>query len=110
MAEHYHTASKTLGGTWSRHYEPDLTEHDKIAPLAASVFEGTTPSQLTALGLEDYRCPEWIRAIALTDRSYSVWRRNVLDAERVMYHTAAFTLANAIGGFLSGNSRTRPWS
>lgn len=100
LAENYHAPSKTLGGTWSRHYEPDLTDHDKFRCLTDAMFELTEPSHLNALGLEDYSCPDWIRRIARSTQHYSSWRQNPETARRVMFHAPTFTLATQTGDFV----------
>ena len=100
IAEHYHAPSKTLGGTWSRHYPWDIIEHNKFLSVTAPAFERSEPSELTALDLEDYVCPDWIRDIALTDATYSVFRRNPIDTRRMMHHTPAFTFATQTGDFV----------
>lgn len=100
MAEHYHAASGVLGGTWSRHYERDFRGRGSYACFVGAAFEGREPSLLERLGLEDYRCPEGVRQIALAREPYSVWRRSVADARRTMHQTPEYSLATQSGEYV----------
>ncbi len=100
LAEHYHPASGVLAGTWARHYESDIDGRGAVAPFIEAAFERSRPGFLEALGLEDYRCPDSIRDIALASEPYSVWCRGILDVQRMMYQTPEFSLATQSGSFI----------
>ena len=93
MAEHYHADSGELAGTWSRYYENDIAGRRHFGPYAKAAFCGSEPSYLERFGLEDYRCPEFIRKIGVTQEPYSVHRRSQDNIRRTMYQTAEFSLA-----------------
>lgn len=100
MAEHYHSGSGELGGTWSRHYEQDIRGRRMFSRYAAAAFHGNEASYLQRFGLEDYRCPDGIGKIALEEKPYSVHRRNIIDVRRTMYQAPEYSLGTQSGRFV----------